>query len=95
MTGTIQRWGNSQAIRLPKAVLDLAFLKENDLVQIIVEENKIIIKKVTSNQIHKSFKQRLEEYYNKDIETILVEAEQNNKRPIEIEWGEPVGNEIW
>ncbi len=95
MTGTIQRWGNSQAIRLPKAVLDLAFLKENDLVQIIVEENKIIIKKVMAKNTHKTFKQRLEEYYNKDMELILKEVEQDDEEPTEIDWGKPLGNEVW
>jgi hypothetical protein len=32
MFTTIQKWGNSQAVRLPKAVLEKASLKENDAV---------------------------------------------------------------
>ncbi|MCL2571947.1 MAG: AbrB/MazE/SpoVT family DNA-binding domain-containing protein [Defluviitaleaceae bacterium] len=29
MQTTIQKWGNSQAIRLPKAILELVFMQEN------------------------------------------------------------------
>ena len=42
-----------------------------------------------------SLNEYLEAYHGKDIETILREAEQNNKKPIEIDWGKPVGEEIW
>lgn len=94
MYANIQKWGNSQAIRLPKAILETAFLKENDSVQIIAEENKITIKK-SMNRVHKTIKQRLEEHYKKDIDSILLEVEQNNEKPIEVDWGKPVGNEVW
>lgn len=45
MYGTIQRWGNSQAIRLPKGALSIADLKENDTVEIIASEHSITLKK--------------------------------------------------
>ena len=92
MTGTIQKWGNSQAIRLPKPILDLVFLKENDSVQILTEDNKIIIQKSEAKPKHKTFQQRLEEYYGKDFETILAEVDY---QPAEADWGKPVGEEIW
>ena len=34
MDATIQKWGNSHAIRIPKPVLDLLFLKENEHVSL-------------------------------------------------------------
>jgi addiction module RelB/DinJ family antitoxin len=37
----------------------------------------------------------LEEYHGKDIETILSEAEGRGEKPPEIDWGKPVGEEIW
>ena len=43
MTATIQKWGNSQAIRLPKAILEIASIEGNEQVQIIAERNKIVI----------------------------------------------------
>ena len=46
MYGTIQKWGNSQGIRLPKAVLAAAMLGENDAVEIEASEDGIVIRKV-------------------------------------------------
>ena len=43
----------------------------------------------------KSLDSYLEEYHGKDIETILREAEERNEKPVEIDWGKPVGEEIW
>jgi antitoxin MazE len=94
MVGVIQKWGNSHAIRLPKTILELALLKENDCVQIIAEENQIIIKKAEPATF-KPLNQYLEEYFNKDIETILKEAEESDEDSEEIDWGEPMGREIW
>ena len=34
MCTTIQKWGNSHAIRIPKAILEMAELNENDKVKI-------------------------------------------------------------
>ena len=45
MRGTIQRWGNSQGIRLPKGALSTARLRENDEVEIIATEQAITIRK--------------------------------------------------
>lgn len=61
MLSTIQKWGNSQAIRLPKAVLETAQLKENETVQIIAEQDRIIIKKADTFR-HKTLKERLANY---------------------------------
>lgn len=58
MNSNIQKWGNSQAIRLPKAILEIAQLKENEAVQIFAEQDTIIIKKAVSHK-HKTLKQRL------------------------------------
>lgn len=61
MRSTIQKWGNSQAIRLPKAILETAQLGENDPVQIFAEQDKIIIRKAADMK-HKTLKERLEGY---------------------------------
>ena len=46
MYTTVQRWGNSKAIRLPKAILDTVCLAENDQVEIIAEGGSIRIQPV-------------------------------------------------
>jgi DNA-damage-inducible protein J len=35
----------------------------------------------------------LEEFHGKDIETVLKESEERGEKPIEIDWGKPVGEE--
>lgn len=43
----------------------------------------------------KSLDRYIEEYYEKDIETILKEVSQSGEKPTEIDWGKPVGEEVW
>ena len=44
--GTIQIWGNSQGIRIPKGALAASHIGENDAVEIIAEKNTITLRKV-------------------------------------------------
>ena len=81
MRSVIQKWGNSQAIRLPKAVLEMAQFGENEPVKIIAENNKILIKKVNDSQ-HKTLKERLS-----DFDGVYTFEEWNT--------GDPVGSEVW
>ena len=81
MQAVIQKWGNSQAIRLPKVILETARLRENETVQIIAEQNQIVIKKVTEVK-HKSLKERLKGF-------------DGEYRFEEWNTGTPVGNEVW
>lgn len=43
MYTTIQKWGNSQAVRLPKDILEMAQLGENDRVELRVKEGVVLI----------------------------------------------------
>ena len=43
----IQKWGNSGALRIPKAILETASIKENDKVEILADENGITIRKAS------------------------------------------------
>ena len=56
---TIQKWGNSQAVRLPKAILEKVSLKENDKVEIRVEEGNLVISPVKRRV---SLQERIAEY---------------------------------
>ena len=60
MFTTIQRWGNSQAVRLPKAILEKSSLKENDKVEISVQDGNVIISPVNK---HLTLKERIAEYH--------------------------------
>ncbi len=78
----IQKWGNSQGIRIPKHVLESARLKEADSVEIMVEDENIIIRKAAPDFKHKTIEE-------------LFEGYEGDYEPIEIDWGKPVGREIW
>jgi len=88
-TTTITKWGNSKGIRLPKPFLEQLNLKDNDIVEIRTDNDKIIIQK---SYQRKTLKQRVEEFYGKDFETVLKE---NLYEYTEVDWGQPVGEEIW
>ena len=47
----IRKWGNSQAIRIPKNYLDSLGIKENDPVSLSLEDNSIVIKKVGNSTV--------------------------------------------
>ena len=80
MTTTIQKWGNSQGIRLPKVLLDTVHWSENEEIEIIAKGDEIVIKKAAPQR--------------KTIEE-LFEGYDEEYEHIDMDWGNPVGNEIW
>lgn len=79
MTGTIQKWGNSQALRIPKSILDALGLKENDTIELFTEADSIIIRK---SHKHKTFAERMEGYTGDYVFS-------------EMDSGDPVGREVF
>lgn len=77
---TIQKWGNSQGIRIPRYILDAAQFDFDETVEIDVIDGKIVIKKMAERR--KTIKELFEEF----------DGEYKEK---EIDWGKPVGNEVW
>ncbi len=59
MLAKIQKWGNSQGIRIPKSILALVDFAENEEVEIIALDGKIVIE---HSKRHKTLKERLENY---------------------------------
>jgi antitoxin MazE len=74
----IRAWGNSQGIRIPKDILKALDLKSSDVLDILVKDDTIVLKKAFK---HKTFEERLAEYNGK-IEIT------------EFDWGEPKGREM-
>lgn len=75
----IQKWGNSQAVRIPKALLVLTDFHENDEVDIKVQRGNIII---TPIKKHKTIKDRIKNY-------------EGNYECKELETGSSVGKEVF
>ena len=87
MYATIQRWGNSQGLRIPKVLLDAIGLRENDRVELTQAGDGIHIKKVVTG--HHTLEERLVAFYEKPIDEIPRLESQ------EIDWGERMGDEVW
>ena len=88
MYATIQKWGNSQGLRIPKALLDAVGLRENDRVELIQGEDSIQIKRAASVP-HHTLEERLTSFYGKPVDQIERLEEQ------EYDWGAAEGREVW
>ena len=69
MYATIQKWGNSQGLRLPKALLDAVGLKEHDRVELVQMEDGINIRRASAVP-HRTLEERLTAFYGKPIDQI-------------------------
>ena len=76
----LQKWGNSDGIRIPSSLLKALNLKTNDRIELIQDGDKIIISKSKNKNI--SLAQLFKEYNGENLTK-------------EFEWDEPRGKEIW
>ena len=81
MKPLLMKWGNSQGIRLPKHLLESAEIGEHDALEVVAENRSIVIKKANKKP-RKSIQERFQGF------TGEYEFEV-------IDWGKPVGREIW
>ena len=79
---TIQKWGNSQGLRLTKTILQEAQLNVGDEVDISVKNGRIIIEPTTKVR----GRYDLQELLSKMPKEYQVE---------ELDWDGPVGKEVW
>ena len=80
MEAKLQKWGNSVGIRIPSSILKSLNLKQEDILEIKEEGDKIIIFKSKNNKI--SLKEKFEKYKGTNLAKDFV-------------WDEPRGKEIW
>ena len=82
MLAKVQKWGNSQGLRFPKAILEEAQIHIGDEVNISVQKGQIIVEPATKVR----GKYVLSELVSRMPKTYQVE---------EANWGKPVGKEAW
>lgn len=82
MMAKIQKWGNSQGVRIPKQLLAIASIKQDDEVELIAEYDKIIIRRARKKEKKYTIQELFTDYKTKHI-------------PEEVEWGQPMGREEW
>ena len=79
MTTRVRQWGNSLAIRLPKAIAKKARLYKGGSVSIEPRGFSVVIKPVVKKET---------------LSELIAQITQTNRRS-ETDWGKPVGKEIW
>ena len=82
MLAKIQKWGNSQGLRIAKALLSDAQIKVGDDVNISLKDGALIVTPA----------QRVRKKYNLKDLVAKIPREHQTK---ETDWGEPVGKEVW
>ena len=82
MPTKIQKWGNSQGLRITKNLLADAQLGVGDEVDISVKDGIMIITPIKRKRGKHSLKE-------------LVERIPEDYQAGEVDWGEPVGKEVW
>jgi antitoxin MazE len=78
----VQKWGNSQGIRLSKEILHQANILIGDVLEVVTTEDQLVIKPVY--KIRGKYK----------IEDLVAKLPANYQVE-ELDWGEPVGMEVW
>lgn len=79
MITTIQRWGNSLAIRIPKAFAAQAKLEDATQVDLVVRGDSLVIKLARKEW-------KLAELIDGISDANIHKA---------VDWGEPAGKEVW
>ena len=82
MVTRIQKWGNSQGLRLSKNLLEDAHLSIGDSVNVTITDGLIVVAPVKCVRGKLSL-------------TELVSRIPDDYKVEEIDWGEPVGGETW
>lgn len=79
---TIQKWGNSQGIRIPKYLLDSLKWSQGEKIIMRTQDNRLVVEQAPKAQC-------------KTIQKLFDNFNGENYNPCEINWGKPEGREVW
>ena len=79
MTTQVAKWGNSLALRLPRAVAAEVKVQDGDAVEVTVENGAIVVRPAARRY---------------SIEELVADITPRNRHR-ETDWGKPVGKEVW
>jgi antitoxin MazE len=80
MQTKIKKWGNSLALRIPKSFALNANLRQNELVDLSIDKERIVITPIGEREY--------------SLDELLEGVNENNLHG-EFDTGAPVGKEIW
>lgn len=82
MTTKVQKWGNSQGLRIARHVLEEAKIDIGDDVNVVVRDGQIVISPVRRTHGKLDLKE-------------LVSRIPHSYKAGEMDWGKPAGKEVW
>ena len=80
MNATVQKWGNSLALRIPKNLADDVDLHQGSVVELEVVEGDMVVKPKKERKL--SLRQMVKRITKKNLHA-------------ETDWGRPMGKETW
>ena len=80
LRATVGKWGNSAAVRIPATLLTQANLSDKQAIDLVLSDGKITLEPVTKQDLN--------------LEDLVAQITPNNLHS-EVEFGEPIGKEIF
>jgi antitoxin MazE len=80
MKARVQKWGNSLALRIPKSLALEAGLSSDAPVELTLVEGKLVVEPATEDI--------------PSLEELIARITPENRHG-EVDWGLPVGKEVW
>ena len=80
MRVTVKKWGNSASVRIPAAIMEAAHLELDQELDIREEGGVVILTPAR--------------YVKYDLDDLIAGITEENKHDL-VDWGEPVGKEVW
>mgnify|MGYP001566614204 FL=1 len=80
MNATVQKWGNSLALRIPKSLAEDVDLHQGSVVELAVVGGEVVVKPRKEKKL--SLRQ-------------LVKRITKRNLHAETDWGRPMGKEVW
>ncbi len=80
MKTTVQKWGNSLALRIPKAFAEQTRVKKGTVVNLRLEKGRMVVAPVQAVEI--------------SLRKLLAKVTRKNVH-VETDWGRTAGKEIW
>lgn len=80
MKAKVQKWGNSLALRIPRSLALEAGLSSESPVELVLVEGKLVVEPVVEAV--------------PSLEELIGQITPENRHE-EVDWGDPVGKEVW
>ena len=80
MIATVQKWGNSLGVRIPKTIAEDSAMREGSAVEMMVQNGRVILAPKKTRKYH--------------LGTMLKSITSKNMHS-EIDTGIPTGKEVW